>query len=350
LKGVKTNKKGILSFLFGGQPPIPWGLAHDWNTGWAGKNGQSKPPCPSVYSPAPALGSLPSVALSSGQATAVYYTTHYLQVLLREKPMNLTHSILDYRRYLKRRNFSSHTIINYMSSIKLFILWLNIPVEVVSYDKISSYIDHLLDKRMHPQSINSNLYRIRGFYDFLHYEKNLPIKNPVKERCGLRLPKPLPKYLRDADVKKFFSVINKARDLAIFKVMLRCGLRLEETANLTKDAVGLERQQLIVFNGKGNKDRVTFISDDAKEAINHYLKRRSSSRVKKIFLVEKGTYKGMPISVHGIKKRMEYYAKKSGVKLSSHHLRHTMATQMLNADTDLVTIQTLLGHSRITTT
>jgi site-specific recombinase XerD len=264
--------------------------------------------------------------------------------------MNLTHSILDYRRYLKRRNFSSHTIINYMSSIKLFILWLNIPVEVVSYDKISSYIDHLLDKRMHPQSINSNLYRIRGFYDFLHYEKNLPIKNPVKERCGLRLPKPLPKYLRDADVKKFFSVINKARDLAIFKVMLRCGLRLEETANLTKDAVDLERQQLIVFNGKGNKDRVTFISDDAKEAINHYLKRRSSSRVKKIFLVEKGTYKGMPISVHGIKKRMEYYAKKSGVKLSSHHLRHTMATQMLNADTDLVTIQTLLGHSRITTT
>ena len=47
---------------------------------------------------------------------------------------------------------------------------------------------------------------------------------------------------------------------------------------------------------------------------------------------------------------MEYYAKKSGVKLSSHHLRHTMATQMLNADASLVTIQTLLGHSRITTT
>ena len=264
--------------------------------------------------------------------------------------MDLMHSIIEYRRHLKRRNYSSHTIINYMSSIKLFILWLDVPVEVVTYDKISGYIDYLLDKRMHPQSINSNLYRIRGFYDFLHYEKRMPIKNPVRERCGLRLPKPLPKCLRDTDEKKLFSVINKSRDLAMFKIMLRCGLRLEETANLTKDAVDLELQQLIVYNGKGKKDRVAFISDDAKAALTHYLKQRSSSRVKKIFLVEKGIYKGKPISVHGIKKRMEYYAKKSGVKASCHHLRHTMATQMLNADASLVTIQTLLGHSRITTT
>ena len=264
--------------------------------------------------------------------------------------MDLMHSIIDYRRHLKRRNYSSHTIMNYMSSIKLFILWLDVPVEDVIYDKISGYIDYLLDKRMHPQSINSNLYRIRGFYDFLHYEKRMPIKNPVRERCGLRLPKPLPKCLRDTDEKKLFSVINKPRDLAMFKIMLRCGLRLEETANLTKDAVDLELQQLIVYNGKGKKDRVGFISDDAKTALTNYLKQRSSSRVKKIFLVEKGTYKGKPISVHGIKKRMEYYAKKSGVKASCHHLRHTMATQMLNADASLVTIQTLLGHSRITTT
>lgn len=264
--------------------------------------------------------------------------------------MNMTNAIIEYRRHLKRRSFSSHTLINYMSSIKLFVLWLEIPVQAVTYQHIGAYIDHLLDKRMHPQSINSNLYRIRGFYDFLHYEKGLPIKNPVKERCGLRLPKPLPKYLRDSDIEKLFSVIKKKRDLAMFKIMLRCGLRLEETANLTKDALDLQRQQLIVYNGKGKKDRVAYISNDAKAALMQYLKQRSSSKIKKIFLVEKGTYKGKPISVHGIKKRMEYYAHKSTVRASCHHLRHTMATQMLNADGDLVTIQTLLGHSRITTT
>jgi site-specific recombinase XerD len=60
--------------------------------------------------------------------------------------------------------------------------------------------------------------------------------------------------------------------------------------------------------------------------------------------------KGKPLSVRGIQKRMEYYAQKSGIEVSCHHLRHTMATQLLNADADLVTIQDLLGHSRITTT
>ena len=217
----------------------------------------------------------------------------------------MTSAIIEYRRHLKRRSFSSHTLTNYMSSIKLFVLWLDIPVETVTYQHICAYIDHLLDKRLCPQSINSNLCRIRGFYDFLHYEKGLPIKNPVKERCGLRLPKPLPRYLRDTDIEKFFSVINKKRDLAMFKIMLRYGLRLEETANLTRDALDLQRQQLIVYNGKGKKDRVAYISNDAKAALMQYFKQQSSSRIKKIFLVEKGTYQGKPISAHGIKKRME---------------------------------------------
>ena len=67
-------------------------------------------------------------------------------------------------------------------------------------------------------------------------------------------------------------------------------------------------------------------------------------------MVEKGVHKGKGISVRGIQKRMEYYADKAGLKVSCHRLRHTMATQLLNADTDLVVIQDLLGHTRIKTT
>jgi len=69
-----------------------------------------------------------------------------------------------------------------------------------------------------------------------------------------------------------------------------------------------------------------------------------------ILLVDKGRCKGNPISVRAIQKRMEHYAREAGMKVCCHQLRHTMATQLLNADADLVTIQDLLGHSRIKTT
>jgi integrase len=72
--------------------------------------------------------------------------------------------------------------------------------------------------------------------------------------------------------------------------------------------------------------------------------------VKAVFLVGKGMYRGTPISVRGIQKRIEDYAREAGLNISCHHLRHTMATQLLNADADLVTIQDLLGHTRIKTT
>ena len=86
------------------------------------------------------------------------------------------------------------------------------------------------------------------------------------------------------------------------------------------------------------------------KALIEYLRIRPESETPKVFLVEKGTYRGQPISIRGIQKRMEYYAKKSGLKVSCHQMRHTMATQMLNAGAELVTIQDLLGHSSIRTT
>ena len=106
----------------------------------------------------------------------------------------------------------------------------------------------------------------------------------------------------------------------------------------------------MVQNGKGRKDRVVYVSDDAYLAQYKYLRLRPKTKAKQIFLVEKGTYKGQGISVRGIQKRMEYYAKKTGLAISCHHLRHTMATQMLNAEAELSTIQDLLGHKWITTT
>ena len=158
----------------------------------------------------------------------------------------------------------------------------------------------------------------------------------------------MPRHLKDHDVERFLAVITDRRDRAMFMIMLRCGLRVEEVSKLTLGALELRRSRLFVAQGKGGKDRVVYISKDAKSAIEAYLAIRP--RAKGLFLVEKGPLTGTPISVRGIQKRIEYYARISGVAVSCHSLRHTFATELLNADADISTIQDLLGHTHITTT
>jgi site-specific recombinase XerD len=264
--------------------------------------------------------------------------------------MDITNAIINYRRFLKRKNCSKHTLKNYMSTLKQFILWVNVPIEQVTHRMILSFMDHLLDKQLKPKTINCYLNSIRGFYEYLIEEEQVPISHPVKRGYSLRLSRPLPRYLRDEDVPRLFNVITSKRDRAMFMLMLRCGLRVEEVARLTMAALDLPRSQLFVYEGKGVKDRVVYLSNDAYKILVEYLKARPSSRAKRVFLIEKGRFKGEPIQVRGIQHCMQHYAEKAGLKVSCHQLRHTMATQLLNADADLVTIQDLLGHTRIKTT
>jgi site-specific recombinase XerD len=264
--------------------------------------------------------------------------------------MQMTHVIINFRRHLKRRNYSPHTVKYYLNIIKQYVIWVDVALELATPEKVDMYIDHLLRKRMNPASINLYLVIIRVFYDYLRYEEKVDLTNPVKRNRRLRVPKPLPRSLRDPEVERLFGVIKGKRDVAMFKLMLRCGLRVEEVSNLSLGDMDLKKRRIIVQQGKGGKDRVVYISDDAHDALVAYLKTRSHYRIKKVFLVEKGTYKGQPISVRGIQKRIEYYAKKTGLKVSCHCLRHTMATQLLNAEAEVETIQDLLGHNWITTT
>lgn len=264
--------------------------------------------------------------------------------------MNITDSIIRYRRFLKRRNFSPNTVKNYLNGLKHFILWLDVPIEKVTYRKIGTYVDDLLDKRLRPKTVNCYLNSICQFYYYLAEEEGMPVVNPVRKPNMMKLPRGLPKHLREEQIELLFENINGWRDRAMFMIMLRCGLRVEEVAHLSLGDIDLKRRILLIQDGKGAKDRIVYISNDALHALLDYLKVRPTNKVKKVFLVEKGSLTGQPISIRGIQKRMEYYAHKTGLRISCHHLRHTMATQMLNADADLSTIQDLLGHNSIKTT
>jgi len=256
--------------------------------------------------------------------------------------------LIRYRRALKRKNYSTHTVKSYVNILDQFIRWLTIPLSEVTRKEIGAYVDHLLRKRRTPKTITCHLQTTRLFFDYLMNEEDRSMVNPVT-RISLRLPKPLPRHLKDDQLRRLFDGITDLRDRAMFMVMLRCGLRVQEVAELTVDAIEYGRRQIFVFHGKGAKDRVVYMSEDARSALLAYLAKRSS-KARGLFLVQKGPMRGKPLSVRGIQKRIEYYARKSVLNVSCHQLRHTMATQLLNADADLTTIQDLLGHGQITTT
>jgi len=264
--------------------------------------------------------------------------------------MAITDSIIGFRRSLKRKNYSRCTVRDYLSRLKQFVVWVDCPIEKVDRRKVLSFIDFLLDRRLHPKTINCHLDSIRAFYKYLKEEEEVEIENPVKTGYSLRLPKPLPRFLQDEEVGKLFKVIDNTRDKAIFYLMLRCGLRVEETAGLKLDDLDLRKGTIIVTSGKGAKGRMVYVSTDAHSALMDYLRIRQTVRSRALFLVDKGALKGKPISVRGIQKRLELYAREAGLRVCCHELRHTMATQLLNAGADLTVIQDLLGHSRIATT
>jgi site-specific recombinase XerD len=203
---------------------------------------------------------------------------------------------------------------------------------------------------MAPKTVNCHLNGIRQFYHYLREEEGLIITNPIRKNHTQKMSRPLPRHLRDEQVETFFNAVKGLRDRAMFMLMLRCGLRVEEVAHLTLGVIDVKRRTILIEDGKGAKDRVVYISNDALQSLATYLRVRPASRTRKVFLAEKGACMGQPISIRGIQRRMEYYAKKAKIKVSCHHLRHTMATQMLNADADLATIQDLLGHSNVKTT
>ena len=259
-----------------------------------------------------------------------------------------TTELIRYRRALKRKNYSAHTLKSYMSILEHFIRGLTVPLLEVTRQEIGLYVDDLIRKRRRPKTMTCHLQTIRLFFDYLINEEGKSMLNPIT-RISLRLPQPLPRHMKDDQVKSLFAVIKDLRDRAMFMLMLRCGLRVQEVAQLTVDALEYQRRQIFVFKGKGGRDRVVYMSEDARSALSAYMEKRSS-KAKGLFLVQKGPMKGKPLSVRGIQKRIEYYARKSNLNVSCHRLRHTMATQLLNADADLATIQDLLGHGQITTT
>jgi len=142
--------------------------------------------------------------------------------------------------------------------------------------------------------------------------------------------------------------IKSLRDKAILELLFSTGLRVSELCSLNVD-IDLKKDEMPI-RGKGEKVRVVFLSQEAKDAVAEYLKNRKD--MEEALFISLGLKKGKRLDSRSIQRLVKYYAIKAGItkNVTPHVIRHSFATDLLQNGADLRSVQMMLGHSSITTT
>ena len=258
------------------------------------------------------------------------------------KPVAISHFCV----YLRTRNYSPHTIENYGRDLRLFFAPLTQDLCTVSWREVDTFIQQQHAAHLAATTINRRLNAVKHFFEYLVMEQQTLASNPVKPSHFLRRGRPLPKQLSQDQVRTLFTRITHPRDYALALLMLRCGLRVSEVARLRLADLDWEQQSLRIDQGKGRKDRIVYLSADALGALRTCLALRPAVVPDGlVFWNQKRPHRAL--SSKGIQKQIERYAKAAGIKASCHSLRHTFASNLLEAGAEVITIKELLGHASI---
>jgi integrase len=177
--------------------------------------------------------------------------------------------------------------------------------------------------------------------------------------CSLKQPDSLPRHLSDEQVRLLrddsenrvisTSFASQQRDTlldrAAFYLLWQSGLRKGEVEELRLEDLDLAGRKLSVRNGKGMKDRTVFLTDTTLRALQEYLVRCGQGPTDHVFL-----YRNQPLRKDLIHGRLKAAGNRVGVPVNAHRLRHTAATQLLNAGCPVTSIQKSLGHKKLNTT
>lgn len=193
---------------------------------------------------------------------------------------------------------------------------------------------------------------IRSFYHYLTNKVHLIDQNPVKDIDSPKLKKSLPKYLTlDESVQLLESVNgkNQERDYCILTLFLNCGLRISELVGLNLNDIQDDALRIL---GKGNKVRIVYLNEACKQALEQYLavRRPITGRDKNALFLSTRNERISRSGVHALVKKHLAEAGLDATQYSSHKLRHTAATLMLQNGVDVKAVQEVLGHDHLNTT
>ena len=232
------------------------------------------------------------------------------------------------------------------------------PLAALTREDLEGLVRDLMAEGRSPRSVARAVACYRGFFRFLVIDGRLTV-NPADDLRAPRAWKVLPRYLAVEDVDRLMEqpIVNTARglrDRALIELLYATGMRVSELLSLRPADVNLEASYL-TCSGKGNKQRIVPIGDEAGDWVKRYLRegrsallgKRSSPR---LFVNAKGG--GPGLTRVGFWKILKSYARQAGLTkgLSPHMLRHSFATHLLERGADLRAIQMMLGHADLSTT
>ena len=255
------------------------------------------------------------------------------------------------------RGLSQNTLSAYRSDLYKFTFWLEKQNSVLLKVKTEDILNYLATAGAHSARTTARrLSSIRRLYEYFLREDQIK-HNPVTNVDAPKLGRSLPKTLTETEVEALLDAPNTKdvlglRDKTMLEVLYATGLRVSELVNLTVQQINL-RQGVIRVTGKGNKERLVPVGEEASQWLDNYLKNSRSQILNHtvsdaLFPSKRGRAMTRQTFWYMIKR----YALISNIKkpLSPHVLRHAFATHLVNHGADLRVVQMLLGHSDISTT
>jgi integrase/recombinase XerC len=270
----------------------------------------------------------------------------------------------------KERDLSPNTLVAYRRDLEDLVEFLGKYYGVDEWTwqgldrlAIRGFLAHMTRKKLNKRSIARSLSAVRSFYKYLHRNEQVEA-NPARGVGTPKQDKYLPGYLDRAQIDLLFqSAATKAqggkfsdvRNAAILELFYSTGMRLSELRGINRMDIDLLSQQVKV-RGKGRKERIVPVGDHAQLALRNYESKRDellrgigSAGDRTAFFLSN---RGKRISVRAIQNAVTGFLSKidENSGLSTHSLRHTFATHLLDAGADLRAVQELLGHASISTT
>lgn len=252
-----------------------------------------------------------------------------------------------YLRHKYRRNCKANTLKQAALSLVQFLSFFanrgNRVLEQLSREEIEAFVEVLQDRGLKPATVNTRLRNVYAFVRYLIIEYRGFDRGLMERKVKLKLPDRLPRAIDPQHLDQLLCAINDCRDRALLLLLLRTGMRIGELLNCKLEDIDLSEQKILIYqSAKTSAGRVVYYSADAQQALLAWLQVRDPNKQQLFY-----GHKGKPLCYEAARAIFKKCLQKAGLQHSGyslHCLRHSFATDLLNAKMPLECLRVLLGH------